>query len=39
MRAGAPYIVEDSETDERIDDNDRAAYRLTAIRAVIVSRF
>jgi len=35
MRAGKPYVVSDSEDDPRIDDTDRAAYRLTAIRAVI----
>lgn len=35
MRAGEPYIVTDSESDPRIDRTDRAAYELTAIRAVI----
>ncbi len=35
MRAGEPYVVTDSEDDARIDDEDRKAYRLTAIRAVI----
>jgi PAS domain S-box-containing protein len=35
MRAGEPYVVEDSETDPRIDADDRVAYAATAIRAVI----
>ncbi|HEU4535431.1 MAG TPA: ATP-binding protein, partial [Polyangiaceae bacterium] len=35
MRAGEPYVVEDSEADPRVDADDRAAYRLTAIRAVV----
>jgi PAS domain S-box-containing protein len=35
MRAGEPYVVDDSETDPRIDADDREAYRMTAIRAVI----
>jgi PAS domain S-box-containing protein len=35
MRAGEPYVVSDSEHDPRIDAEDRKAYRLTAIRAVI----
>jgi signal transduction histidine kinase/ActR/RegA family two-component response regulator len=35
MRASEPYVVEDSETDPRIDAHDREAYRMTAIRAVI----
>jgi signal transduction histidine kinase len=35
MRAGLPYVVEDSETDERILAGDRPAYALTAIRAVV----
>jgi PAS domain S-box-containing protein len=35
MRAGEPYVVTDSDTDERIDADDRQAYRLTAIRAVV----
>jgi PAS domain S-box-containing protein len=35
MRAGLPYVVEDSEADERITADDRPAYVLTAIRAVI----
>jgi PAS domain S-box-containing protein len=35
MRAGEPYVVNDSEQDPRIDEEDRKAYRLTAIRAVI----
>lgn len=34
MRAGLPYIVEDSETDSRIEDT-REAYRMTLIRSVI----
>ncbi|MEO7795396.1 MAG: histidine kinase dimerization/phospho-acceptor domain-containing protein, partial [Thermoanaerobaculia bacterium] len=35
MRCGQPFVVEDSELDERIDETDREAYRSTAIRAVI----
>ncbi|MEO7271102.1 MAG: ATP-binding protein [Vicinamibacterales bacterium] len=35
MRAGLPYVVSDSEHDSRIDDEDLAAYRMTAIRAVV----
>jgi PAS domain S-box-containing protein len=35
MRAGEPYIVEDSETDPRIDAHDRESYRMLALRAVI----
>ena len=35
MRAGLPYVVEDSEVDSRIADADREAYRATAIRAVV----
>ena len=35
MRAGEPYVVADSITDPRIDDEDRKAYQQTAIRAVI----
>lgn len=35
MRAGEPYIVEDSASDPRIDAEDRKAYELTAIRSVI----
>jgi PAS domain S-box-containing protein len=35
MRAGQPYVVEDSEIDDRLDDEDRKAYRLTEIRSVI----
>ncbi|CAN5800258.1 hypothetical protein BH11MYX2_BH11MYX2_21610 [soil metagenome] len=35
MRMGQPYVVEDSETDRRIGEADRPAYRATAIRAVI----
>lgn len=35
MRAGEPYVVADSAVDERIDDEDRPAYELTAIRGVV----
>ena len=35
MRAGEPFVVKDSEHDRRIDDTDRTAYQLTAIRAVV----
>lgn len=35
MRAGEAYVVEDSATDARLDNEDREAYVLTAIRAVI----
>lgn len=35
MRAGDAYVVEDSHTDPRLDDDDRRSYVLTAIRAVI----
>ena len=35
MRAGEPYIVEDSATDARLDEADRKSYVLTAISAVI----
>jgi signal transduction histidine kinase/CheY-like chemotaxis protein len=35
MRAGEAYVVADSTADARIDDEDRKAYALTAIRAVI----
>jgi signal transduction histidine kinase len=35
MRAGQPYVVEDSATDPRLDDDDRQSYVLTAIGAVI----
>jgi PAS domain S-box-containing protein len=35
MRAGEPYVVEDSEGDPRVDADDREAYRLTAIRSVV----
>ena len=35
MRAGQPYVVEDAETDPRVRFDDRPAYLLTAIRAVI----
>ena len=34
MRAGLPYVVEDSEADGRILEDDRAAYVLTSIRAI-----
>ena len=34
MREGKPYVVEDSETDPRIEEV-RASYRLTLIRSVI----
>jgi PAS domain S-box-containing protein len=35
MRAGEPYVVNDSYTDAQIDDGDREAYERTEIRAVI----
>lgn len=35
MRAGEPYIVDDSQTDPRISETDRASYAMTAIRGVI----
>jgi signal transduction histidine kinase/PAS domain-containing protein len=35
MREGEPYVVSDSLSDPRIDEEDRKAYLLTAIRAVI----
>jgi signal transduction histidine kinase len=35
MRAGEPYVVEDSAHDARIDAEDRKAYELTTIRSVI----
>lgn len=35
MRAGEPWVVDDSETDPRLTPDDRATYRLTGIRAVI----
>jgi PAS domain S-box-containing protein len=35
MRAGAPYVVEDAERDERITVAERPSYAMTAIRAVI----
>jgi signal transduction histidine kinase/ActR/RegA family two-component response regulator len=35
MREGLPYVVEDSQTDPRLDADDRKAYELTAISAVI----
>jgi PAS domain S-box-containing protein len=35
MRAGQPYVVEDAETDARIRFDDRPAYLLTSIRAVV----
>jgi anti-anti-sigma factor len=35
MRAGEPWVVDDSLTDPRLDEEDLAAYRLTGIRAVI----
>lgn len=35
MRAGLPYVVEDCELDGRILAEDRRAYVLTAIRAVV----
>lgn len=35
MRAGEPWVVDDSLTDPRLGDDDRAAYRTTGIRAVI----
>jgi PAS domain S-box-containing protein len=35
MLAGDAYVVEDSETDDRIPPADREAYRATEIRAVV----
>ncbi|HSK01115.1 MAG TPA: ATP-binding protein [Kofleriaceae bacterium] len=35
MLVGEPFVVEDSEADERIGEAHRAAYRATVIRAVI----
>jgi PAS domain S-box-containing protein len=35
MRSGQPYVVEDAETDARIRFDDRPAYLLTSIRAVV----
>jgi signal transduction histidine kinase len=35
MRAGQPWAVEDSLAEPRLDEEDRAAYASTAIRAVI----
>lgn len=35
MRANEPWIVEDATTETRINDEDRKAYALTQIRAVI----
>jgi PAS domain S-box-containing protein len=35
MRAGEPYIVNDSEADSRLDAADREAYRATAIVGVV----
>ncbi|HUQ55002.1 SpoIIE family protein phosphatase [Lentzea sp.] len=35
MRAGEPWVVNDSLNDPRLDDEDLAAYRVTGIRAVI----
>ncbi len=35
MRAGEPFVVEDSRTDARIDEVDLENYERTAIRAVI----
>jgi PAS domain S-box-containing protein len=35
MRAGQPFVVEDTETDARIRFDDRPAYLLTSIRAVV----
>ncbi|HUQ89924.1 MAG TPA: PAS domain S-box protein, partial [Vicinamibacterales bacterium] len=35
MRAGEPYVVSDSATDPRLDEQDRASYVLTAITGVI----
>ncbi len=35
MRSGLPCVVTDSETDPRLDDADREAYRATTTRAVI----
>jgi PAS domain S-box-containing protein len=35
MRAGEAYVVEDSENDPRIDEEERKSYARTTIRAVI----
>ena len=35
MRAGAPYVVEDSHTDPRISTRERLPYVTTAIRGVV----
>ncbi|MDD7934748.1 ATP-binding SpoIIE family protein phosphatase [Actinomycetospora straminea] len=35
MRRGEPWVVEDAETDPRLDEGERMAYAATGIRAVI----
>jgi PAS domain S-box-containing protein len=35
MRCGQPYVVEDAEADTRVRFDDRPAYLLTSIRAVV----
>ncbi|MDB4973446.1 MAG: hybrid sensor histidine kinase/response regulator [Myxococcaceae bacterium] len=35
MRAGRPWVVQDSAVDPRLDAEDRTAYELTAIRSVV----
>lgn len=35
MRAGEPYVVHDADADPRVAPEDQAAYRATAIRAVV----
>ena len=35
MRAGKPFVVDDSERDERVSEDDRRAYRQTGIAGVI----
>jgi PAS domain S-box-containing protein len=35
MRRGEPWVVEDAETDPRLDDAQRAVYAATGIRAVV----
>jgi len=35
MRSGHPYVVEDAESDPRVRFDDRPAYVLTSIRAVV----
>ncbi len=35
MRAGAPFVVSDAESDPRVTDADRPAYAMTSIRGAI----